>query len=427
MSADTGGQDCEFFNPAASRIEGSRFSVDDLAAAREVWENLRTRYAPDWRPESETVLARLFRTDAGPAVCQLIALAWTLNVAHMTMTKDSVLAFAAKVGALFAETEEAQFDERVAEFQAVEVLGPMVSPIGFEPYVDATAAGDRPAAPDLGIRLPDGDAAIEVTVLHVDQIDAWDRAVRQLVDGLRDRILQLGAFVAMDLEMPFAFDRTAAQALLQRKTLAPVLSQPAGELRVPVGGGGDAVLRWRPLAVLSGDSFDPAQVPEDQFAAIHQPTPGAVGSGYAVSYRPTGDAGAMEELVLKSLTNTLQRKRTQSRNIAEQLVLVVKSGHHRVPPEIVMHLFETRIWPNSRYSWITGLGVLVSPMTHNAGDSAPRIVTSLNDGAAAPATPSLAALLAGDKSFHLHGGQWFETREEMTAARERSQEGGESP
>jgi hypothetical protein len=301
------------------------------------------------------------------------------------------------------------FDERVTEFVVAALLIPSISPIAWDPYVPANASGDTPRSTDFAIRLPDGEAAVEVTVVHVDQLDAWSRGTKQLGDGIRERIAEAGAFVTLELELPLEFDRQAAQVLLQRRTLAPILQSTDGELRVPVGPHGDAVLRWRPLPVLTGSEFDPTELPAAEFAAIQSSAPGAFASGGAMRYQPTGSSEAVERLVFQSLENTLRRKRRQAEQVGGQYLIVVRSGHYRVPPQALLDLLERRVWPNPVYEWITGGAVLFPRVTYNAGDPAARLVTSVNERSSVKASPSLRAVLSGERGFHFYEGAFLES------------------
>jgi hypothetical protein len=195
--------------------------------------------------------------------------------------------------------------------------------------------------------------------------------------------------------------------------LAPIFRSEEGELRVPAGQRGDAVVRWRPLPVLTGTVFDPIELSDADFAALRSEGDGAFGSGWAMRSQPTGDPETVERLVFRSLKNTLQRKRLQARLVSDPYVLVVRSGHDRVPPEALLDLLERRVWPNARYRWITAGAVLFPRLTYNAGDPEARLVTSVNENATLQASVSLRGLLSGERGFHLHEGQFFESLSEV--------------
>ncbi len=374
--------------------------------AAEVLNQARDQYAPGWVPSRDTVLGTLLSTSAQPAVCEAIALAWSLRVVAAALTERSLPIFAKKVGELFAERSDVQFDERRTELEVAELLAARVSPIAFEPYVPSE--GDPPPSADYAISLPEGSVAIDVTVVHVDAFEAWARAVRQLVDGLRTRIDSEGKFVAVELAMPLEFDRTRAQVLLERRTLSPLLKSNEGSLFVDVGAEVQAELRWSPLPVLvPGEGIQ--TLPQGAFAAVQAP-PSSVGSGSAFNYRPVGGGSDAERLAFTSLRRTLQRKKKQFEGKPEPPVLVLKSAHHWLTPEGLLDLLERRVWPNGQYAWLTAACVLFPrrSFVEASPDNQSRLVSTLNTGPHVAASPSLRSLLAGERAFHLRNGRYEE-------------------
>jgi hypothetical protein len=395
----------DLFLPDPTLVSGTIFSAADVVHASEVWSELRTRYAPGWRSTSETVLGRMLTTAAQPAVCEAIALAWSLNVVAGALTEKSVPIFEKKVTGLFSERSEAQFDERRTELAVAEVLAVRVSPLAFEPYVPESA-GDPPPSADYAISLPEGVVAIDVTVVHVEAFEAWEGVVRELRNGLQRKIRGAGKFVALELEMPFEFDRTAAQTLLERRTLAPILKDERGELSVDVGGHVDAELRWSPLPIF--DSTERLEsLPPPTFAAIRAPI-GTLGSGGAFRNRPLGTAADVERLAYTSLKRTLQRKKKQFEDKSEPSLVVLKSAHRWLPPGGLIDLIERRVWPNSQFEWLTAAGVFVPRETFSAGapTSEQRLISTVNEFARVAVTPSLRSLLAGEQAFHLRDGRF---------------------
>ena len=346
-----------------------------------VLNDCRNHCAPSWNPTSETVLGRLLTTDSQPAVCEAISLARTLVAIRSALTEKSVPVFWQKVTELFNARSEVQFRELVTELRAAEILASRVSPIAFEPYVPRAEdlTGDQPRSSDYAVMLPEGPIAIEVTVIHVDAFETWRRLVRELVDAMRTRIEGAGRFLAVELLIPFVFDRAKAQVLLQRKTLAPLLREDEGKIEVDVGGPVDAVIRWSALPVVAHQD-GLASLPGEAFAAVVGEE-GAFGSACAFSYQPAGTPLEAEELAYTSLTRTLQRKKKQLEGRAEPAVLVVASAHHWLPLEGLLDLFERRVWPNPQFSWLTAVGVLVTPdgFTKAAGESGMRLITSINE------------------------------------------------
>src|SRR5207249_11963885 len=117
-------------------------------------------------------LGRLWRSPG--CEFELIDLARVLNTVERNITKRSVPEFERKVRELLRFKSKSRellrlkgenpYIEAIAELQFIAVLGERASPISLAPLVpsDDLASPRRRKSPDLGIRLPDGDVAIEV-------------------------------------------------------------------------------------------------------------------------------------------------------------------------------------------------------------------------------------------------------------------------
>jgi len=71
-------------------------------------------------------------------------------------------------------------------------------------------------------------------------------------------------------------------------------------------------------------------------------------------------------------------------------------------------VIQRRIWPNSKYDWITAAGVLAPRTVYDASDAAPRMTLNytLNEGAKAPSSESLRALRNLEEKYHLRDGKF---------------------
>jgi hypothetical protein len=126
----------------------------------------------------------------------------------------------------------------------------------------------------------------------------------------------------------------------------------------------------------------------------------ATKSGFGFTYWPIGDPERFKELMLASLRNTLERKRDQFRGKNERYVLVLKLGHHRMPPEALHDLFRARIWPNKAYGWITCFADFRPRRQYTQDSQRPLLSAQVNPNGAPQAGPKLSALLNGEGKFH---------------------------
>jgi hypothetical protein len=107
-----------------------------------------------------------------------------------------------------------------------------------------------------------------------------------------------------------------------------------------------------------------------------------------------------EDLVVKSLRNTLRRKRQQSPHDAEY-VLIVKLGHHRLDRPGIQRILYQRVFPNAAYHWLTGVCLFAPQENFEIGATRPSLLLSMNENATVPASQSLIDLFEGHRQFHL--------------------------
>src|SRR5215467_3295407 len=386
---------------SAPSFSGTIYTDDDLREARLVWTELERRYAPGWFANPRGLLVGLFEANSLHAACVLIEIAMALTVVHRNLTAKSVPVFKMKVASLLTAKDEKTFDELLTEMLVAATLVQSVSPIAFEPYVPANACGRQPASSDYAIWLPDGPVAIEVTVLYVGQLEKWERRVRNIRDILRDKILATtGIYRDVELELPLDFVPTLGAKLVERGVTNQIMRNEHGELQLAVGQQ-VARLRWRPMPIYEGSTFNPSCVPAETNAlVVAAGGAAATKNGFGFTYRPIGDPQQFEKLMFASLRNTLERKRDQFRGKNERYVLVLKLGHHRMPAEGLHDLFRARIWPNKAYGWITCFANFQPRRQYTPDSPGPSLTAQVNQNGAPQAGPKLSALLNGEEEFH---------------------------
>jgi hypothetical protein len=390
------------FMSSAPSLSGTIFTDDDLRNARLVWAHLEQRCAPGWFAKPRGLLAGLFEANTPHAACVLIEIAAALDAVRLNLTVKSVPVFEKKVVSLLTAKEEKVFDELLTEILVAATLTGSVSPISFEPYVPAGVGGQRPTSSDYAIWLPDGPVAIEVSVLYIGQLERWQRRVREIRDIVREKIgAAEGVYRDVELELPLEFSPKLGAKLSERRVTNEIIRAAQGELEFPVGRQ-TARLRWRPMPIYEQTTFDVSNVPaETNTWVVADGGPGAAKNSFGFTSRPTGDPKQFTELMFSSLKNTLARKRDQFRGKKERYVLILKLGHHRMPPELLHDLFRARIWPNkSLYHWITCFAEFRPRRQYTQGGQGPSLSTQVNPNGAPQAGPQLSALLNGEKTFH---------------------------
>jgi hypothetical protein len=377
-------------------VAQSIYTEDGLRGAQDVWATAMSRYEPGWLDAHQGVVGRLFQTEAQPAATELIELAWILRELAAKLTAKSEPTFAAKVRQLLSERDERKYEELKAELRVGAFLVGLVQPLAFEPYV---AAGVRPhgatASPDYAIRLPDGDVAVEVSVLYVGALDDRERLVGTVRDVLTARIGKEGAHKIVELRVPVDVPQVAAGEFTGKDLVRRIIQEDSGKVHVPLRGA-SAEVSWRPMnRVYHGQP----EWPEGETMAVVTDAPdGAMSVASSVGFAVHPIMPSEErfiDLVYRSLRATLRRKQAQFPFKTEAYLLVLQMGHHRIPNELVDDLIVRRVWPNSKFAWITAIGQYVPRRSYGRDAPAPQLVIAENPNATIPMTKSLSDLLFG--------------------------------
>ena len=107
---------------------------------------------------------------------------------------------------------------------------------------------------------------------------------------------------------------------------------------------------------------------------------------------------SVEELFVKSMRNTIDGKRSQFSMSAPSL-LILQPGNWRFAPDYIQYLIEKRIWPNAKYAWLTGIGILKPRRTFNKGDAPTNLTVTWNTQPTEPRTEALEALIERNAWF----------------------------
>jgi hypothetical protein len=386
-------------------LTGTPFSQEDMDQAREVWRWVDRRYALEWLQRPRGVLGLDWSANNRTGVCRLIHIAQVIYTLVRNVTKKSVPVLQRKVRALVeakpARTsfrEPKQFQELLTELEVTALISQRASPVALEPFVPEDAKEyEAQRSPDFAVKLPDGWVAFEATVLYVGRLEIWERQVFQFRRVIREKIGRRGVLRDIELKIPLSFDAGEGSALVGRSVFERIVERESGSIIVPMSGG-DASIAWRPLSVFSNLPAAAAISSDIRGFAV---TGGvAPSSGVAIQWSPIVNPQALELMVLASLRNTLRAKRNQFPGGVEY-VLVVRPGHHRVPPEGILSLTRTRIWPNPTYSWVTGLMTYRPPLQGCAPAAGPAGEMSLNPNAERGPSPNLKAMIEAGATFHL--------------------------
>jgi hypothetical protein len=392
------------------KLTSTIFSTSNYQFAREFLTSAITRHQPSWLNEPNGPLRSYWLGSGVHQICYLIELARMLSELQSNVTKKSSALLIEKFRGLLRAQPEEQFEELLTELQVASLLTERVSPLAFEPLVpeELIKPGNRPKSPDFAFRLPDTDVFVEVTVIRIGVLDKWDRRMRHLTAVLTRDLQKRQLRRAIKLVFPISAASTDLSVESLRDLLFALRRSERGEWKTNELGK-PAVVRWIPFphvnmdrsgAVLDSSELENARIELDlrpgEIAATFGPAEvPAVGT-----WRSLFPNASLNELVLKSIRNSLDQKRRQFPQEASYL-LVVKIGHHRVIADAVQYLITNRIWTNGDYAWMLGMCFFTPRGGFFKSDATPSIHLNLNPNSRIKPTGSLLEVFEGHREFHI--------------------------
>lgn len=384
------------FSETTPDLTRTRFALSDLTIARSVWRDIFTRHAPNWPTGARGTLAVLWQDSSAHASCLLIWIAQVLWRVSRALTSKSVGPFERKVQDLL-KLDGRQFEELLTELEIAAGLSERVSPIAFEPLVPYGASEDRkPYSPDYAVRLPDGDLLIETTVLRIAAFDRWEAEGSRLSDYIGRRLEAESISRVLNLELPidFRFDTTPRWSLVA--VIRDIVSTAEGERQVsstPTSGS----VRWAVPPIAKLGTGESAALGAYEFAIAE----GELKSALYISRKPHFQhADAAQDLIVRSLRNTLDYKLKKWSKLQAPYVLALRFGHSWLNSGGMTQAIAERIMPNAKYRRLSGV-LRYTPPDFATEGRAHDLFLLTNDAAEYPVGAKMWDLFKGKAQFHL--------------------------
>ncbi len=227
-----------------------------LNLARSFWKAALLAHDPLWRKKPVGILSTKWKGSGPSSTCDLINMAADFQRLQDRCEESSRLVLVEKFKELVRASDRRQFDALDTELQIAAQLSDRVTPIIFEPLVPLAdlKASKKPKSPDYSIVLPDGQVAIEVTVINVGPLSQWDKQATQIASQLVSRVTKGGVNRFVRGSYPLYYFRTPPSAGQIADLAQRIIKQESGEHRIVTG---DQILsfRWEeyPIYVVSGD------------------------------------------------------------------------------------------------------------------------------------------------------------------------------
>jgi hypothetical protein len=372
------------FLDATPDLSPTIFSPLELAWARKYLVELLEREDPAWLVKPTGYLARFWLNDDTFAVCYLIELARLLNRLELGgVAPEAKPVLFKKLHQLLRKTpQKAAFEETLTELQLAAFLTETAQPgpLLLEPRLlelkPQTGAKPRLAPVsgqkviDLALPLADQILFVEVTVLNFEALNSWLKLAQHLATLFQKTFWLENLSRQVEISLPFPASAKLLDEGLVKDLLTAVTTSAEGKRSHQLTTEAKVGLHWH---VPSKQIEERVSFPLFRQAA---PTLGFT-QGEVSCVMAQENLTQFDEWLLKSLRNSLKIKKEQCRFEPGSL-LVIKPGSSLLSPNKLLELVERRLWSNSRYRWLSGLGIF-SPRTGFAKtEPGPRLMVLLN-------------------------------------------------
>lgn len=268
----------------------------------------------------------------------------------------------------------------------IERIGPLL----FNPLVPDNLIGSphEPPSPDFAIRFKNRDIFCDVTVLRHGTFNKWDRAASRFANEISRLIKRNKIQRIIYLDFPFSARNIAFSPSSLKKLINEISVSEKGQTTVSISSE-ELTVAWEllphvdsagnyPKSMTTGTKYAtsgpidskgnygimiafPVVGNPDLSVSFGIPRPGDAHHAAAVIETRLVIDSELNNLLLKSIRNTLKRKRAQF-SLKSPFILIIKPGHRQISNSVLVTLLKERIWPNNEYSWISGV-CLFTPRT----------------------------------------------------------------
>jgi hypothetical protein len=372
-------------------LQGTPFNSEDLEHFRGYWRFLIENVAPEWLDEPKGHLALHWQSDTIPSVVYLIDLARMFYSLVHAITDASQTIFGNKLHQ-FLFSDGIQHEEQLTELLVGDLLtGLGGKPVMMEPVSkEAPPQGCTPGTVDYGIDWEDGQSIfVESTVFHIQRLLDWESAIATLKRRFEEAMVRQSLNRALRITAPLELTHQTLSAHALEKALSSVRGKARGRQSVKLVRY-HLELEWEPAPHL--EIFDIGrEIPLSGFAFT-------TGTGAEFAMLAATEVllkwpGDTEELVNKSLRNTLTRKRRQF-ELKLPYLLFLRITNDNISLKGVNDLLARRIYNNVHYRWLSAVGLLKSSFGQTTGHSQ-QVTLLSNPDAIYPLPNSFLAVLTG--------------------------------
>jgi hypothetical protein len=262
-------------------------------------------------------------------------------------------------------------------------------------------------SPDYGVRVPESLVTIEVTVWHWEAYAAWHRMYKALHEILSRRLRKRGISKHVRILLPIGSPQEIVKWLWSNDFCAMLADQESGSIETVAGVAPKPIrVNWCPMPhfdSMENVDWEAVAATGGQFTVG-----GGLAHSFGLAVNPCIDDEARDS-ALASLRRSIDLKKRQCDPTLPHF-LAISPTFPRIAAspdrfantwEVFGPLIEGRLWPNERYSWLSGI-LQCTPNRVAPSDGNPYFIGyNPNPNAAVPAPETAMRALTGQAEFHM--------------------------
>jgi hypothetical protein len=324
------------FLDSQTDLSGTIITSKNLEGARVYLRELISRADPQWIKKPKGHMRLNWINDGQGPVTYLVDLAYHLAVTEQALSKRSRLIFEHKIREFLKIKNDSEAENLLAEFQILSLFGNKIKPIELDPLIDPADfnAPDRAKTPDFSFETNGEKVWAEITVLYFEPLLNWKSNKDQMFSYLQRTLLNKPIRRIIEFSMPLQFSWMDTVQRFERELVPQFVEQETGEATIIINNK-NILVSWKPLPHIDADFSkhpDPKSIkfPDAKFATWNGPNGlGTIIIGNVPNYsvlvvknqsgiavEASIQAEDVTEMIVKSIRNTLDRKREQLKILA---------------------------------------------------------------------------------------------------------------
>lgn len=350
-------------------LNGTPFAMEDLRAARQWWLRAITQVDPRWIQHPRGEFGVHWTSPSTPSGVHVISLARSFFRLANMISPECQRPLGTKLRQLI-RAEGNQYKELQFELLAGHALGTSRRPLRLEPRGEESSTGrEATGSVDFAVECTDTAVYVEATVFHVQQLHDWRSEVERLKERFQRSMTEQRCNRQLLISAPLEIGQQRLEAGEIRRIIEEMQLNEHGKREIAVGSD-MLLLEWSPTPHFPSGPLEALAAPaKGGFATFGNVKVVAVAATSTFLKWP----GSAEELLVKSLRHTLDRKRKQF-NREAPYAIALRSGSDLLKDGEITYMLLERVFKNPLYKWISGVFLFGLSFSQDTGFTAKPVI-----------------------------------------------------